>query len=444
MEDENKPKTEGARTPATAAYTPARGDQTSTEVGKKPEIGAAGTSASAAYIPVRYGPIDMDVAHAVMGFLIDIGARNGFDPTEYAQRWTDSVAAAAAPAPAGKLSPAFAGTLLGAGPVLPRGPFVQVQPGELAVWVATARDSVPLLSMVPPVLTRKQWLTAAEFYIAVSVILDRIQADPLDTWLQTADHSVLADTADAVTRLSVQARTVGWLPQPPAVGPELPLPPLPVFRPAPVIPVPLGPVMPTLVGALRRMATVNGKPPGAYEWPHTKLLPEVELVRLWKVLDTQMNWAGRPSREVDRDISTVFGPPPYYFLKPGIADLRLPREGGRGRRAVVRQQYRAERPGPNYQHHGGSLYDHLGRLYDVGMEMTSTRQVLYYKRPSRTWCEHPVPDEPLVLRHSTTATAASACPGHRVIVEATRILPRAATGIVLLRDFPASLATCIS
>ena len=236
-------------------------------------------------------------------------------------------------------------------------------------------------------------------------------------------------------------------------------PPKPVFRPRLAGPGPIGgregtplaKARTAFQAGLRDMARAAGLAADAYEWPNTALLAEDDASDLWISLTGLRHWRGEdddgdPFHEdaprVTHEMRFVFGPPPYYFLKTWRSEetgpppmVRYPGRRAKGyRRATVDPMYAAQRPGPNYNHFSGQLYDQAGRQYCFGVENSRGGPVLYYKRPRACRCAHPTPGDELVLRHAHNGVARGACAGHVAVVDSTRIMPGAATGMVRLTD----------
>jgi hypothetical protein len=244
-------------------------------------------------------------------------------------------------------------------------------------------------------------------------------------------------------------------PVPPAVGPPAaarpPSPPPP--PPSLPHPPPPPPGRPPPDRAFRRrlgdMALGRGRSPGTYTWPRSLRLTEAELQDLWAWLTREFAWfdsrAGRPEEAVRKEVEYVFGQSPYFFLKPWdrpdlVFPLRWADQRERAPHAFVDPEYRALKPGPNMAHFVAELEDEFGRRYALGREATSDARVLYYRRgPVRAG--HPVPGDSLLLRHVNGLLHPRPCRGHRVAVERTRIMPRAATGIVCIENY-SDLVAC--
>ena len=185
--------------------------------------------------------------------------------------------------------------------------------------------------------------------------------------------------------------------------------------------------------------------------PPAMLLSQPAKRILWQRWSERLGWADleRDEREVRAEIEETFGPPPYEFLTPEDAGPRFAyffRER-RTRNPILDPDYAALRPGPNYGHFAGHMTDGLGREYRFQSE-SDYEVTLAYRRPIRLRAKfdagnggegHPSAGDDLVLVHG------EACPGHACTVVSTRILPRAATGVVTVTtptNGSVSEATC--
>jgi hypothetical protein len=219
---------------------------------------------------------------------------------------------------------------------------------------------------------------------------------------------------------------------------------MPVSRPGVAVPTAL------FRRTLAALATANRRRPLYYRWPESLALPEAELQRLWIELARVFGWfdaaVGRPEPDVRIEVEYVFGQSPYYFLKPWVRPeltfpLRWGRQLSRTPHAFVQPGYRAMRPGPNIAHFKAEFEDALGRGYMLGTELTSDAPIMYYRRGPRMHGD-PARGDVLVLRHVFGLRRPDVCAGHTVTVERTRILPRAATGVVCLEDYGAVRVNC--
>jgi hypothetical protein len=241
------------------------------------------------------------------------------------------------------------------------------------------------------------------------------------------------------------------VPAPAAAPPVPPPPPPPPLEP----PEPPAPPQRAVPGAdfmrgLNAIVREKHRMPNDYRWPNTLDLPETEQQDLWVRLTDENGWfdsqSGRREVDVRTEVEHVFGQAPYYFLKPWVRpDLRFPLrwadQRDRAPHAYVDPGYRAMRPGPNIAHFTPEFLDELGRGYCLGTESTSDLPVLYYKRGPRG-TNHPARGDVLLLRHVSPLRHPRPCRGHRVEVERTRILPRAATGVVCLLEY-SGLYQCV-
>ncbi|MFA5039958.1 MAG: hypothetical protein WC732_09825 [Candidatus Omnitrophota bacterium] len=381
-------------------------------------------------------------------------------PPDSIEGWRKAAFAASVAERVGVLPRLFSGTAV----YPPPGP-VPMQAIEVSEMIRATLQGILALTLknvgTSPPLALLQLL--AETVIAVQVLADRADADPLDVWMYETDWDALRAALDRIQQFIEALRPTAVPPTPapmptppsPAVVAPTPAPPVPtplVPLPAPFFPprppaptvAPLAPASP-FVAILRALALRDGAAPDAYVWPATRTLSEERLAQLWETLVRLRGWPDADPSQVSDEIRTTFGKPPYFFIKPGAGITWAPLPPSRGRRAVVGTGYRALRPGPNYSHFNPELVDNRGRHYSIGRELTSSEPALYYRRPvlASDRPPDPLPDERVVMRHSQNTRASAACPGHSVVIEWTRIAGvHAATGIVGVQAEWGELLSC--
>jgi hypothetical protein len=169
-----------------------------------------------------------------------------------------------------------------------------------------------------------------------------------------------------------------------------------------------------------------------------------ELRTRWNELAVKLGWFEAHRFEGDvgyvgdggyvHEIVLEFGLPPYEFLdETSIAPKKLLNFS---RHVIVNENYRAQRPGPNYSSFGRATHrDDLGREY--GSLHGKTMQEMWYRRPIKLiklGVEHPEPGERIKLTSVKDGSFVIA------IIQDTHIMPRAATGLLTFSHVSVSSA----
>lgn len=182
----------------------------------------------------------------------------------------------------------------------------------------------------------------------------------------------------------------------------------------------------------------------------TLLLSAATKRKIYIELSDSLGWK-EPTRDeaIKRlEIESVFGNPPYEFLKQeDVVSDRWGDGAHRRRHNKLDEEYKATRPGPNYFKFVPNMADDQGRQYRYDISADVGPRTLLYKRPVEVLKKareldsgangHPSTGDELILYHVVKGNANSItkrCKGHKVEVTSTYITPNAATGTVDFQD----------